>query len=103
MVPTRPEDKKAFVHNGLEPPVELPKANGCDNCRQSGYRGRTGIYEVLEVDRAIEELIFNGALHSTIEDAAIKSGTSLLLKQALKKAVNGETSLEEVFRVAAYA
>ena len=103
MVPTRSEDKKAFVRNGLEPPVELPKANGCDNCRQSGYRGRTGIYEVLEVDRAIEELIFNGALHSTIEDAAIKSGTSLLLKQALKKAVNGETSLEEVFRVAAYA
>jgi len=103
MVPTRSEDKKAFVRNGLEPPVELPKANGCDNCRQSGYRGRTGIYEVLEVDRAIEELIFNGALHSTIEDAAIKSGTSLLLKQALKKVIKGETSLEEVFRVAAYA
>ncbi len=103
MVPIRSEGKKAFVRNGLEPPVELPKANGCDNCRQSGYRGRTGIYEVLEVDRAIEELIFNGALHSTIEDAAIKSGTSLLLKQALKKVVNGETSLEEVFRVAAYA
>ena len=103
MVPTRSEDKKAFVRNGLEPPVELPKANGCENCRQSGYRGRTGIYEVLEVDRAIEELIFNGALHSTIEDAAIKSGTSLLLKQALKKVIKGETSLEEVFRVAAYA
>ncbi|OPX37103.1 MAG: hypothetical protein B1H12_05640 [Desulfobacteraceae bacterium 4484_190.2] len=103
MVPIRSEDKKTFVRNGLEPPAELPKANGCDNCRQSGYRGRTGIYEVLEVDRAIEELIFNGALHSTIEDAAIKSGTSLLLKQALKKVVNGETSLEEVFRVAAYA
>ena len=103
MVPTRSEDKKAFVRNGLEPPAELPKANGCENCRQSGYRGRTGIYEVLEVNREMEKLIFNGALHSTIEDAAIKSGTSLLLKQALKKAVNGETSLEEVFRVAAYA
>jgi type IV pilus assembly protein PilB len=51
----------------------------------------------------MEELIFNGALHSTIEDAAIKSGTSLLLKQALKKVISGETSLEEVFRVAAYA
>ena len=103
MAPTRSEDEKAFVRNGLEPPAELPKANGCDNCHHSGYRGRTGIYEVLEVDRAIEELIFNGALHSTIEDAAIKSGTSLLLKQALKKVINGETSLEEVFRVAAYA
>lgn len=103
MVPTRSEDEKAFVRNGLEPPAELPKAHGCDNCHQSGYRGRTGIYEVLEVDRAIEELIFTGALHSTIEDAAIKSGTSLLLKQALKKVINRDTSLEEVFRVAAYA
>ncbi|MCG2778629.1 MAG: GspE/PulE family protein, partial [Desulfobacterales bacterium] len=103
MVPARSEDKKAFVRNGLEPPAELPKANGCDNCHHSGYRGRTGIYEVLEVNREMEELIFNGALHSTIEDAAIKSGTSLLLKQALKKVINGETSLEEVFRVAAYA
>ena len=103
VVPTRSEDEKAFVRNGLEPPAELPKANGCDNCHHSGYRGRTGIYEVLEVDREMEELIFNGALHSTIEDAAIKSGTSLLLKQALKKVINGETSLEEVFRVAAYA
>ncbi len=103
MEPTMPEDKKAFVRHGLEPPAELPKANGCDNCHHSGYRGRTGIYEVLEVDREMEELIFNGALHSTIEDAAIRSGTSLLLKQALKKVVNGETSLEEVFRVAAYA
>lgn len=103
VVPTRSEDEKAFVRNGLEPPAELPKANGCDNCHHSGYRGRTGIYEVLEVNREMEELIFNGALHSTIEDAAIKSGTSLLLKQALKKVINGETSLEEVFRVAAYA
>jgi type IV pilus assembly protein PilB len=103
VVPTRSEDEKAFVRNGLEPPAELPKANGCDNCHHSGYRGRTGIYEVLEVGREMEELIFNGALHSTIEDAAIKSGTSLLLKQALKKVINGETSLEEVFRVAAYA
>lgn len=103
MVPTRSEDEKAFVRNGLEPPAELPKANGCDNCHHSGYRGRTGIYEVLEVGREMEELIFNGALHSTIEDAAIRSGTSLLLKQALKKVINGETSLEEVFRVAAYA
>ena len=103
MVPTRPDFKKAFLRNGLEPPAEIPKANGCENCHQSGYRGRTGIYEVLEIDRTIEELIFKGALHSTIEDAAVKSGTSLLLKQALKKVISGDTSLEEVFRVAAYA
>lgn len=103
MVPAGPEEKEAFVRNGLEPPAELPKANGCDSCYHSGYRGRTGIFEVLEVDRAMEGLIFSGALHSTIEEAAVRSGTSLLLTQALKKVLNGTTSLEEVFRVAAYA
>jgi type IV pilus assembly protein PilB len=76
---------------------------GCGSCYQSGYRGRTGIYEVLGVDRAIGELIFGGALHSTIEDAAVKAGTSLMYRQALKKAVQGVTTLEEVFRVAADA
>ena len=103
MAPPGPEEKEAFVRNGLEPPAELPKANGCDSCHKSGYSGRTGIYEILEIDRAIEELIFTGALHSTIEDTAIMSGTSLLFKQALKKVINRVTSLEEVFRVSAYA
>jgi type IV pilus assembly protein PilB len=103
MVPCGPKAKQIFIRKGLKPPAELPKANGCDSCHQSGYSGRTGIFEVLEIDRAMEELIFSGALHSTIEETAIKSGTSLLITQALKKVINQVTSLEEVFRVAAYA
>ena len=103
MVPCGPKAKEVFVRKGLKPPAELPKANGCDSCHHSGYSGRTGIFEVLEIDRAMEELIFSGALHSTIEEAAVRSGTSLLLIQALKKVINRTTSLEEVFRVAAYA
>ena len=76
---------------------------GCDNCYHTGYRGRTGIYEVITVTREIEELIFTGALQSIIEDVAVKAGTSLMFKQALKKAINQITSLEEVYRVVAYA
>ena len=76
---------------------------GCDSCYQSGYRGRSGVYEVIRVDRTIGELIFSGALHSTIEEAAVKAGTSLMFRQALKKAVQGVTTLEEVFRVVADA
>jgi type II secretory ATPase GspE/PulE/Tfp pilus assembly ATPase PilB-like protein len=74
---------------------------GCDSCLNSGYSGRSGIYEVLQVDREIQDLIFEGALSSRIEDAAIKSGTSLMLKQGLKKVTNRTTSLEEVLRVVA--
>lgn len=96
-----PEEADVFIRNGLEVPAELSRAKGCDICNNSGYLGRAGIYEIILIDRAMEELIFSGALHSTIEEAAVKSGTSLLLKQGLKKACNQATSLEEVLRVVA--
>lgn len=96
-----PDEADVFILNGLEAPSELARPNGCSSCNNSGYTGRTGIYEVIHIDRAMEELIFSGALHSTIEEAAVKSGTSLLLKQALKKVHHQVTSLEEVLRVVA--
>ncbi len=97
------EERDVFIQNGLEPPPELPKAVGCDSCLNSGYSGRAGIYEVIQVDRDIQALIFDGSLSSLIEDAAVKAGTSLMLKQGLKKVTAQATSLEEVFRVIAYA
>jgi type II secretory ATPase GspE/PulE/Tfp pilus assembly ATPase PilB-like protein len=96
-----PEETDVFLHNDLEAPAKLTKSKGCDSCNNSGYSGRTGIYEIIQIDRAMEELIFSGALRSTIEETAVKSGTSLLLTQALKKARNQITSLEEVLRVVA--
>ena len=99
MVDPRSDEREVFIQNGLEPPNELAKPKGCDYCHHTGYNGRTGVYEVLHVDRTLEELIFAGAPHSKIEEAAVISGTNLLLQQALKKVVNGITSLEEVFRV----
>jgi len=74
-------------------------AVGCEHCFQSGYRGRAGIYEVIQADRTIERLIFSGALHREIEDAATEAGTVLMFKQALKKVARQLTSLEEVKRV----
>jgi type IV pilus assembly protein PilB len=97
------EERDVFIQNGLEPPPELPKGVGCGSCFNSGYSGRTGIYEVIQVDREIQDLIFAGSLGSLIEDAAIKAGTSLMLKQGLKRVIAQKTTLEEVFRVIAYA
>ena len=98
-----PEERDIFVRNGLEAPVEISKAVGCESCYHSGYKGRTGIYEVIQVDREIQELIFTGSIQNRIEDAAVEAGTSLMLKQALKKVVAQVTTLEEVFRVVANA
>jgi type IV pilus assembly protein PilB len=97
--PIEPDEAEIFEHNGLEPPAEVSKAVGCENCFQSGYRGRTGVYEVIQVDRKIEKLIFTGALHREIEDVAVEAGTSLMFKQALKKVAGQQTSIEEVMRV----
>jgi type IV pilus assembly protein PilB len=97
--PIEEAEMEVFRQNGLAPPDEIARAEGCDHCFQSGYRGRVGVYEVIRVDRAIERLIFSGALHREIEDAAIEAGTTLMFRQALKKVAQHQTSLEEVRRV----
>ena len=101
--PIGPEETELFIRNDLEPPADIPKAVGCESCDNTGYNGRSGIIEVLEVDRAMEELISAGAIHSKIEETASKSGTCLMFKQALKKVARKDTSIEEVQRVIAYA
>ncbi len=101
--PIAPEEVELFKENDLEPPSTVLKPKGCENCYFSGYRGRVGIYEIIVADRVMEELICSGAIHSTIEDAAVKAGTSLMIRQALKHVASHKTSIEEVFRVVAYA
>ena len=91
--------RAVFERNGLPVPPEIARPQGCESCLQSGYRGREGIYEVIPVDRTIEKLIFSGAPHSEIKDAAIAAGTVMMFKQALKKVARGITALEEVQRV----
>jgi type IV pilus assembly protein PilB len=98
--PITPKEKEIFVENGLRPPDQLPRPQGCESCFHTGYKGRTGIFEVLSANREIEELIIKHALTSSIEEVGVKSGTQLLFTQALRKAANQITSLEEVFRVA---
>ncbi|RPI80094.1 MAG: type II/IV secretion system protein [Desulfobacteraceae bacterium] len=98
-----PEEKEIFIKNGLEPPLETLKAGGCELCNRVGYVGRSAVYEIIQVNREIRELIFSSASQSAIEDAAVKAGTDLLLKQALKKVLKKVTSLEEMSRVIAYA
>ena len=92
-----------FEAHGIPVPDHLVLPVGCDSCFKAGYRGRTGIYEIIRVDREIQALIFAGALQSTIEEAAVGAGTNLMLTQALKKAAAGITSFHEVFRVVADA
>ena len=72
------------------------RGNGCLNCMNTGYKGRTGLYEVLVVDEAIQELILNNKPAREIEGVAIASGNFTPLKQnALDKVTRGITTFEE--------
>lgn len=93
------EEKRLFENKKLAPPAETAHPVGCGTCYNSGYRGRTGVYEVIQVNRTIASLIFSQALSDDIKDAAVQSGTILMFNQALKKVYEGITSLNEVARV----
>jgi type II secretory ATPase GspE/PulE/Tfp pilus assembly ATPase PilB-like protein len=72
---------------------------GCSFCRQSGFKGRIGIYEILKIDDKIRELILSGASSEEIRRAAIQRGMRTLKHDGLLKALQGVTTPEEVMRV----
>jgi type IV pilus assembly protein PilB len=79
--------------------VVLSRGRGCGHCHDTGYRGRIGIFEVLEVDERIRGMIVAGATDGTIRQAAVESGMRSIGEDGLKKVLAGRTTLEEVSRV----
>lgn len=81
--------------------VQLWKANpeGCKECRNSGYKGRVGIYEVLGNTIPIQKLIMAGATSAQIQDQGILEGMTTMQTDGLVKAIRGNTTIEEVLRV----
>ncbi|MEJ2032103.1 MAG: type II secretion system ATPase GspE [Deltaproteobacteria bacterium] len=75
------------------------RGQGCEHCMQIGYRGRTGIYELLAVDDAIRELVLRKSDSPAIKSAAMNNGMIPLREAGLAQAMNGRTSLEEIMRV----
>ncbi|MGI9278879.1 MAG: type II secretion system ATPase GspE [Endozoicomonas sp.] len=74
------------------------KAKGCDQCNFTGYRGRTGIYEVVQVDEEVRRLIHSNAGEQVITDY-VRRFSPGLQSDGFRKVVAGETTLEEVLRV----
>ncbi len=76
------------------------KGEGCDKCSGTGYKGRTGIFEILIITHRIRKLISEGADFVSIRQAALEEGMTTLFEDGLMKAKEGKTTLEEVVRVA---
>jgi type IV pilus assembly protein PilB len=86
---------------GLTPAdnVAFVKGTGCDRCANTGYRGRTGVFEILMIDAAMHDLIGARADSRRIRDTALRGGFKSIRDDALSKAVLGQTTLDEVIRV----
>lgn len=90
--------------NGIElkAGTKLYHGKGCDACRGTGYKGRFGLTEILELDDSIRELLLSGASSDKIKEYAVaNNGMVTLWQDAIDKMVAGKTTLEEVIRVTA--
>ena len=85
----------------LDEPGAAADEEGGDECRDTGYLGRTGVFEVMPMTEALQKLVQDGALAADLKRAAVADGMQTLRNAALDRALAGETSLEEVLRAIA--
>ena len=92
----------AMIHAGFTPEeaesVKPMKGKGCERCNNSGYKGRVGLYEVMEVAEELRELILVGASGLELRRKAIDEGMITLRRSGLRKVMDGVTTVEEVVR-----
>ena len=90
-----------FPHDGKKPTdtIKIHKAKGCIACNNTGYKGRQGVFEFLQVTNEMRELIIKRASSAEIKDLAIKQGMHTLRQEGIDKILEGTTSVEEVLRV----
>ncbi len=72
---------------------------GCGHCNDTGYQGRLGVYEVVEVDQELRKLILDGASPERIKQVAMKHGTLTMAEDGVLKVFEGRTTFDEVLRV----
>jgi len=75
------------------------RGTGCEQCRGRGYRGRTGLFEVLPMTEPLTEAVLRRAPVEELTDLAVAGGMRTLLADGIRKAVEGQTTIEEVMRV----
>ncbi len=80
--------------------IKLYKGKGCDHCKNTGYYGRIAIFEMIEINDEIRSMILRKISSNEIKEVAIRYGMKTLLDSGVTRALEGITSIDEVFRVA---
>jgi len=93
---------KTLIEIGFTPDAvgtfKIFKGRGCGVCNGTGYKGRVGLYEVMEISEGIRDLIMVGATAVEIKRKALEEGMLTLRMSGLEKIKAGVTSIEEVLR-----
>ncbi|HPG70587.1 MAG TPA: ATPase, T2SS/T4P/T4SS family, partial [Syntrophales bacterium] len=75
------------------------RRKGCNACMNTGYRGRTGIFEIMIMDEGVKRLILKTSDANQINDEAVRNGMATLVQDGARKVLEGITTIEEVLRV----
>ena len=78
--------------------ISLLHGKGCDVCNKKGFKGRVGLYEVLEMSETLKDMILTGASAIEIREQAVKEGMITLRRSGCRKILDGVTNIEEVVR-----
>ena len=99
-IPSQPTAEQAEeLHlQKSDPPAQFYSMSGCESCRHLGYNGRTAVYEVLKIHNDVSDSIAKGVSASVLRSIGQANGTLSLREAAVQKAVEGQTTLEEVIR-----
>ena len=98
MVSEQLEEIRPYIGNRKD--IVLWKGTGCEACQHTGYSGRLGVFEMLTLTSSLKEVISSGLSSQKLKKAAEKEGFQLMSFDGIQKALEGLTTIEEVFRVA---
>jgi len=90
---------KQIKHKPINKKLKIYQAKGCDQCNQTGYRGRIGVFEIIPIDQTMEKIIEPEVSHAKVLEKSGQQGLVSFRQDALLKVLEGITSLEEVERV----
>ncbi|MBI2973147.1 MAG: hypothetical protein HYY39_05080 [Armatimonadetes bacterium] len=75
------------------------RGRGCDRCKGSGYKGRTGLFELMVMSDPIRDLVLKGVSASEIGQQAVSEGMKTLREDGILKVLEGSTTVDELLRV----
>ena len=93
------EEEKRLLKQDTYKEMEIYEPTGCDLCNHTGYFGRTGVFEIMEVNEEIRDLIAEGGSSEELENAAKRAGMCTLHENGIRYVLEGITSIEEMLKV----